>query len=351
MQLSIEHEAPERVIPAAVSADAPLPARQWLAVLAPYRTPILGRALVELAVTLIPFVALWLAMLASLPYGYWLTLLLAIPAAGFLVRLFMIQHDCGHGSFFQRRWANDALGRAIGVLTLTPYAYWRRTHAIHHATSGNLDRRGTGDIDMLTVAEYQALPLLGRLRYRFMRHPLTVLGLGPAYLFLLHQRLPVGLMRAGWQPWLSVMGTNLAIALVIGLLVALLGWQDFLMVQAPITLIAGAIGVWLFYVQHQFEHTYWARDAQWDSRDGALHGSSHYVLPPVLRWFTANIGLHHVHHLSSRIPCYRLNEALTNHPELEDVSRLTLKESIACLPLALWDEDRQRLVAFSEART
>jgi acyl-lipid omega-6 desaturase (Delta-12 desaturase) len=350
MQLTIEHEAPARAIPMAEAANATLPARQWLAVLAPYRTPILGRALIELAVTLIPFVALWLAMLASLDYGYWLTLLLAVPAAGFLVRLFMIQHDCGHGSFFRRRSANDALGRTIGVLTLTPYAYWRRTHAIHHATSGNLDRRGTGDIDMLTVAEYRALPTLGRWRYRFMRHPLTVLGLGPAYLFLLHQRLPVGLMRAGWQPWASVMGTNLTIAVVVGLLVVLLGWQDFLMVQAPITLLAGAIGVWLFYVQHQFEHTYWARDEVWDSRDGALHGSSHYDLPPVLRWFTANIGLHHVHHLSSRIPCYRLNEAMTDHPELKDVSRLTLKESIACLPLALWDEDRQRLVAFSEAR-
>jgi len=354
MPLTIEHEANDRMIPAAAPASPPAqksgPARQWLAVLAPYRAPVLGRALLELALTLIPFVALWLLMLSSLAYGYWLTLLLAVPTAGFLVRLFMIQHDCGHGSFFKRRRANDWLGRAIGVLTLTPYAYWRRSHAIHHATSGNLDRRGTGDIDMLTVAEYRALTPLGRRRYRFMRHPLTVLGLGPAYLFVLQQRLPVGLMRAGWQPWASVMGTNLAIAVVVGLLTALLGWQAFLMVQAPITLIAGAIGVWLFYVQHQFEHTYWARDAEWDSRDGALQGSSHYDLPPVLRWFTANIGLHHIHHLCSRIPSYRLNEALADHPELKDVSRLTLEESFACLRLALWDEDRRLLVAFSDIR-
>ncbi|MFN4088062.1 MAG: fatty acid desaturase [Alphaproteobacteria bacterium] len=335
--------------PAAGAAGPTLSAKQWLATLAPYRNPIPSRALFELAVTLVPFIALWLLMLLSLPLGYWLTLLLAVPTAGFLVRLFMIQHDCGHGSFFQRRRANDALGRTIGVLTLTPYAYWRRAHAIHHATSGNLDRRGTGDIDMLTVAEYRALSTLGRCRYRFMRHPLTVLGLGPAYIFVLQQRLPIGLMRAGWQPWRSVMGTNLAIALVVGLLVALLGWQDFFMVQVPITLLAGAIGVWLFYVQHQFEHTYWARDEEWDSRDGALHGSSHYDLPPVLRWFTANIGLHHIHHLSSRIPGYRLNEALTDHPELKDVSRLTLGQSIACLKLGLWDENRQRLVGFSDA--
>ena len=350
MQSSIEYTAERYLVPATEAAGPTPPARQWLGVLAPYRTPILSRALFELAVTLAPFIALWLLMLFSLPHGYWLTLLLAVPTAGFLVRLFMIQHDCGHGSFFQRRWANDALGRTIGVLTLTPYAYWQRSHAIHHATSGNLDRRGTGDIDMLTVAEYRALSTLGRCRYRFMRHPLTVLGLGPAYLFVLQQRLPVGLMRAGWQPWRSVMGTNLAIALVVGLLTALLGWQDFLMVQAPITLLAGAIGVWLFYVQHQFEHTYWARDKEWDSRDGALHGSSHYDLPPVLRWFTANIGLHHIHHLSSRIPGYRLNEALTGHPELKEVSRLTLGQSIACLKLALWDENRQLLVAFSDLR-
>ena len=177
--------------PATGAAGPVPPARQWLGVLAPYRTPILGRALFELAVTAVPFVVLWLLMLFSLPHGYWLTLLLAVPAAGFLVRLFMIQHDCGHGSFFRRRRANDALGRTLGVLTLTPYAYWRRSHAIHHATSGNLDRRGIGDIDVLTVAEYRALSTLGRWRYRFCRHPLTTLGLGPAYLFFLKQRLPI----------------------------------------------------------------------------------------------------------------------------------------------------------------
>ena len=330
-------------------ANAVPPERHWQKVLAPYRTPLLGRALLELAVTVLPFLGLWVLMLFSLGYSYWLTLILAVPAAGFLVRLFMIQHDCGHGSFFRRRKANDWLGRILGVVTLTPYAYWRRQHAVHHATSGNLDQRGTGDIEMLTVREFQSLPLWRRLHYRLMRHPIILFGIGPFYIFVLKHRLPVGLMRAGRRPWISVMGTNLAIAVVAGGLVALLGWRDVLMVQAPITLLASAIGVWLFYVQHQFEETYWARNPDWDNRTSALQGSSHYDLPLVLRWFTANIGVHHVHHLCSRIPCYRLNEALCDHPELRDVSRLTLEESIRCLPLALWDEDRQLLVRFNAA--
>ncbi len=230
-------------------------ARHWVTVLAPYREPSLGRSLAELAVTVAPFVALWLLMLLGLRYSYWLCLVLAVPAAGFLVRLFMIQHDCGHGSFFRRRRANDWLGRVLGVLTLTPYGYWRRTHAIHHATSSHLGRRGTGDIDTLTVREYRSLPAWRRALYRLTRHPIVVLGLGPFYLFVLKHRLPVRLMRAGREPWLSVMSTNLAIAVVVGLLVALLGARDFLLVQTPITLLASSAGVWLFYVQHQFEHT------------------------------------------------------------------------------------------------
>jgi acyl-lipid omega-6 desaturase (Delta-12 desaturase) len=325
-------------------------ARHWVTALAPYRAPILARSLSELAVTVVPFVALWLLMLLSLRYSYWLCLILALPTAGFLVRLFMIQHDCGHGSYFRRRRANDWLGRVLGVLTLTPYDYWRRTHATHHATSGHLGRRGTGDVGTLTICEYQSLPTWRRALYRLTRHPIALLGVGPFYLFVLKHRLPVQLMRAGWTPWLSVMATNLAIAGVIGLLVALLGVRDFLLVHAPITLLASSAGVWLFYVQHQFEHTWWAWDADWNPHIGALHGSSHYDLPPVLRWFTANIGIHHIHHLCSRIPCYRLSEALREHPELRAVSRLTLKESFRCLRLALWDEDQQRLVAFRDAR-
>jgi acyl-lipid omega-6 desaturase (Delta-12 desaturase) len=323
--------------------------RRWIAALAPYREPKLARSLVELVVTAVPFVALWLLMLLSLRYSYWLSLFLSVPTAGFLVRLFMIQHDCGHGSFFRRRRANDWLGRVLGVLTLTPYGYWRRTHAMHHATSGNLDRRGTGDIDTLTVREYQSLPVWRRGFYRLTRHPVVVLGVGPLYLFVLKHRLPVRLMRAGKGPWLSVMTTNLAIALLGGSAIAVLGLGDFLLVQAPITLLASSAGVWLFYVQHQFEDTYWAWNADWNIHAGALHGSSHYDLPPVLRWFTANIGIHHVHHLCSRIPCYRLGETLRDHPELREAGRLTLNDSFHCLRLALWDEDERRLVGFRDA--
>ena len=258
-----------------------------------YQTTRTGPSVSQALTSFGGFFATCAVMYGLAEVSLWLAILPAPVAAGFLVGVFIIQHDCGHGSFFRRRRANDALGRTLGVLTLTPYAYWRRSHAIHHATSGNLDRRGIGDIDVLTVAEYRALSTLGRWRYRFCRHPPTMLGLGPAYPFFLKQRLPIGQMRGGWQPWRSVMGTNLAIALVVGLLAALVGWQDLLMVQVPVTLLAGAIGIWLFYVQHQFERTYWARDDEWDSRDGALHGSSHYDLPPVLRGPTANIGLHH----------------------------------------------------------
>jgi omega-6 fatty acid desaturase (delta-12 desaturase) len=325
-------------------------ARHWGTLLAPYRESSPGRSLAELIVTVVPFVAFWLAMLLSLRYSYWLCLLLAVPASGFLVRLFMIQHDCGHGSFFRWRRANDWLGRMIGVLTLTPYGYWRRTHAMHHATSGNLDRRGTGDIGTLTVREYQSRPTWRRALYRLKRHPIVMFGLGPFFLFVLKHRLPLRLMRAGKEPWLSAMTTNLAILALAGLAVAVVGLGDFLLVQAPITLLASSAGLWLFYVQHQFEESYWAWNPDWSLHAGALHGSSHYDLPPVLRWFTANVGIHHVHHLCSRIPYYRLGEALRDHPELRAVSRLTLNESFRCLRLALWDEDQQRLVAFREAR-
>ncbi len=289
-------------------------------------------------------------MWLSLQAGYGLYLLLAVPAAGFLVRLFMLQHDCGHGSLFRHRFMNDWLGRVLGVLTLTPYDFWRRTHAAHHASSGNLDRRGMGDVDTLTVREFRALSWLGRLRYRLYRHPLVLFGLGPAYLFFLQYRLPVGLMRAGWQPWLSTMATNLAILLAAAGTIWFVGIGAFLLVHVPVTLIGASLGVWLFYVQHQFEDTFWAREKAWNVHEAAFHGSSHYDLPVVLRWFTANIGLHHIHHLSSRIPFYRLPAALRQNPELAKVERLTLGQSLWCARLVLWDESARRLISFRELR-
>ncbi len=327
-------------------------ARRWTQILSTYREPDHARSIAELAVTAVPFAALWLASWFAFSRGYaWASPIVAIPAAGFLVRLFMIQHDCGHGAFFSYRWANDWTGRVIGVLTLTPYGLWRQTHAIHHATSGNLGRRGIGDVTTLTLREYRARSRWGRLAYRLYRHPLVIFGLGPAYLFFLQQRLPIGLMRGGWRPWASTMATNLAIALIAATLVWLIGIEAFLLVHLPVALFAATIGVWLFYVQHQFEHTAWEADAEWNLHEAALHGSSHYDLPAVLRWFTANIGVHHVHHLCSRIPYYRLPEVLRDHPQLRDIGRLGLRESFRCVRLVLWDETQRRLVSFRDAKT
>jgi omega-6 fatty acid desaturase (delta-12 desaturase) len=332
-------------------AETSINARSWAQVLARHREPSHARSIVEIAITLGPFVALWALSWGAYHYGYWwLSLLVAIPAAGFLVRLFMLQHDCGHGALFRRRWANDWVGRVIGVLTLTPYDFWRQTHAIHHANSGNLDQRGVGDITTLTVPEYLARSRLGRYWYRLYRHPLVMFGIGPAYLFILQHRLPVGMLRGGWQPWVSTMATNVAIALIVVALIWLIGFGPFLLVHLPVTLVAGSIGVWLFYVQHQFDPTFWARDKQWTFHEAALYGSSHYHLPGVLRWFTANIGMHHLHHLCSRIPFYRLPAALRAFPELGGVSRLTLLESFRCVRLAVWDEQQRRLVSFRSLR-
>ncbi len=273
---------------------------------------------------------------------------LLLPTSGLVVRLFLIQHDCGHGSFFPTGAANDWTGRFIGVLTLTPYDYWRRTHAMHHASTGNLAARGIGDVDTLTVGEYRTRTAWGRLRYRCYRHPVVMFGVGPALLFGLKYRFPMGLSNR-MAPWLSTMGTNLGIAVVAAAAVWSCGAATFVAVQVPVIWLAASIGVWLFYVQHQFEATHWSEPPSWSVHEAALHGSSHYDLPPVLRWFTANVGIHHVHHLVSRIPYYRLNEILRVFPEMRDVGRLTLRQSISCVPLVLWDGEQRRLISFKEA--
>ena len=330
-------------------ASQRIDARLLTRTLSHYRDPSTLRSVLELLVTAIPLVLLWAAMWAALSAQYfWLYALLVLPAAGFLVRLFMIQHDCGHGSFFRSRRSNDWVGRVIGVLTMTPYDHWRRTHAEHHAGAGNLDRRGMGDVDTLTVREYRALSAWGRLRYRVYRHPLILFGLGPSLLFFVQNRLPFGLMRAGAEPWISTMATNAGIALLSAVAIWSIGLGPFLLIYVPVGVVAGSIGVWLFYVQHQFEETLWAKGEDWNAQEAALHGSSHYDLPAMLRWFTANIGIHHVHHLASRIPFYRLPQVMRDHPELKGVSRLTLRQSLACTRLVLWDEARQRLIPFAE---
>jgi len=324
-------------------------ARAVAQLLAEYRRPDNARGVFELAITAVPFFIIWAVMWVVLVRGHWGGLLLAGPAAGFLVRLFMIQHDCGHGSFFRGRLANDWVGRVIGVMTLTPYDYWRHNHALHHASSGNLDQRGFGDIDTLTVREFFARPRWRQILYRVYRHPIVMFGAGPTYLFILRHRLPIGMMRCGWKPWLSTMCTNATIAILVAVMIRLAGLGPFLLVHLPITALAASIGVWLFYIQHQFEETSWSHGEHWSFHEAALHGSSYYQLPCVLRWFTANIGVHHIHHLCSRIPCYRLPDVLRDHPQLTAVGRLTLLQSLRCVRLTLWDEDGRRLISFEEA--
>jgi acyl-lipid omega-6 desaturase (Delta-12 desaturase) len=327
----------------------PSEARTLAQLLGRYRKPDNLRGGFELAITVVAFAMIWTLMWVSLYFNCWIGLSGVVPAAGLLVRLFMIQHDCGHGSFFSNRLANDWIGRVIGVMTLTPYGYWRHNHSLHHASSGNLDQRGFGDIDTLTVREFFARPGWRRVLYRLYRHPMVMFGIGPSYLFILRHRLPIGMMRGGWKPWLSTMGTNAAVAILVAGMIGLIGVGPFLLVHLPITILASSIGVWLFYVQHQFEHTFWSRDEAWSFHEAALHGSSYYHLPVVLRWFTANIGVHHIHHLSSRIPCYRLSDVLRDHPQLAAVGRITMLQSLLCVRLTLWDEDRRRLVSFRRA--
>ena len=332
----------------------PLPsnALHWARILRNYREPNHGRSIYEIGATLVPFLGFWALAWAAIHFGYWeVSPPLWILTAGFLVRLFMIQHDCGHGAFFRPRRANDWIGRIIGVLTLTPYESWRRNHALHHAGTGNLDRRGIGDITTLSVREFRALSRWGRILYRGYRHPLVMFGIGPAYVFLLRQRLPDDLMRSNGRVWISAMTSNLASAVVVTALIWFIGIGPFLLIYLPITIIAASIGVWLFYLQHQFEQTSWEHDGEWNLQVAALHGSSHYDLPRILRWFTASIGVHHVHHLCSRIPFYRLPNVLHDHPSLGGTNRLSLVQSLGCVRLALWDETQRRLVTFRDARS
>ncbi|MES2125117.1 MAG: fatty acid desaturase [Gemmatimonadota bacterium] len=322
----------------------------WNQLLAPYRGAVLGSSIWQLASTSALFILCWGVMLWSLSVGYWLTLLLAVPTAMMVVRLFMLQHDCGHGSFFGSRRANSIVGAVLGVVTLVPYTYWRKTHAIHHATSGDLEGRDLGDIDTLTVHEYLALPRGKRLLYRMYRHPLVLLVIGPAWQFILKHRLPLDIPRTWKREWASVHWTNVGIVGVIAAMWWMVGIKRFLLIQLPVTLMAGAIGVYLFYVQHQFEDTYWRYREAWNYYASGLEGASHLVMPKVLQWWTANIGLHHIHHVASRIPNYRLQRCFDENPPLQNVTTLTLPGSVRTLWLTLWDEDERRLVGFRELR-
>ena len=307
------------------------------------------RSLFQLVTTATPFIFLLVVMGWASRGHYWLTLLLAIPAAGLLVRLFIIQHDCGHGSFFKSRAANDFLGRALSLFTLTPYSSWKLSHSAHHASAGNLDRRGRGDVETMTVAEYQASPLYKKVVYRLYRNPLVMVLAGAPVNFIILQRLPTG--HAFWdrKSRNSILLLDFTLVAVVAFLCLAFGVAPVLGAYLPVIVIASWIGNWLFYVQHQFESTHWERDDDWSFHIAAVAGSSYFKLPPILQWFSGNIGLHHVHHLCSRIPNYRLQACLDAAPELNRVAKLiTLRESLGCWRLALWDERRRLLVGFRD---
>ncbi len=319
--------------------------RTWREVVAKYEIPSLYRSLRQLANTIVPYFALLCLMYFSLDISYWITLALAIPAAGFLVRSFIIGHDCGHGSFFKSRKANRIVGFFTTLLPFLPSYHWSYEHARHHAAASDLDRRGHGDIWTVTVEEYVAMPRWKQIWYRIYRNPVTLLGVGPLYVFLLHYR--VWHSGANSRVRMSTLQTNLAIAIIITVASLTIGFKAYVMIQLPIMVVAGAAGVWLFYVQHQFESTYWSRHEDWDYVQSALEGASFYKLPRVLQFFSGNIGFHHVHHLSPRIPNYYLQSCHESHPMFQAVNHITLGASLKCLDFRLWDEEHKKLVGFS----
>jgi acyl-lipid omega-6 desaturase (Delta-12 desaturase) len=316
--------------------------------LAAYAHPSLERSVLDIVTSVVAYLAVSVAMYLALDVSYWLTLALTLPAAGFLVRTFVVFHDCAHGSFLPSKRTNGSIGRLLGLFVLSPFERWRHDHAIHHATSGDLERRGVGDIITLTVAEYRARRWRGRLAYRVIRNPVVMFGLGPVIAMIIGPRIATRSQRPRMRH--SVLGTDLVLLIVIGGLCWLMGWQSFLLVWAPSALLAGSVGIWLFYVQHQFEDAYWQCADDWDYSDAALRGSSYLKLPKVMQFFTGNIGLHHVHHLNARIPNYNLQRAHDENPIFHQVPTLSLWDALRTVRLKLWDEERGKLVTFAQAR-
>ncbi|WP_282941102.1 fatty acid desaturase [Paenibacillus sp. RC67] len=320
----------------------------WRKDIAPYERPRIKNSVWQIINTMVPFFLLWYLAYMSLSVSFWLTLLLAVPAGGFLVRIFIIFHDCCHKSFFRNKVANEIVGTITGIMTCCPYNQWRHSHSVHHATSGNLNKRGTGDIWTLTVEEYLASSFIKRLVYRLYRNPLIMFVIGPIYIFLFDYRF--NRKNAGFKERMNTYITNLSIVGLSALLCWAIGWQAFLMVQGPIFFISGAAGIWLFYVQHQFEDTYYENEENWDYVQAALKGSSFYKLPKILHWITGNIGFHHIHHLSPRVPNYYLEEAHNANPILRDVNTITLQTSLRSLKFRIWDEESKQFIGFKDIK-
>jgi omega-6 fatty acid desaturase (delta-12 desaturase) len=321
---------------------------EWKALVAQYEKPNAWRASWQLANTLLPYAGLWWLMYLCLDVSWWLTIPVALLAGAFLIRIFIIFHDCGHGSFFRSQWANNLWGFLCGMVCFTPYYHWRWEHAIHHASAGNLDRRGVGDIWTMTVQEYFASSRWKRLGYRLARHPFVLLLIAPLYLFVIRQRFwSKGAPR---RQKLSVLWMNLALLGMVSGMSLLYGVVPYVILQLTVIAVAGAAGIWLFYVQHQFEDAYWEYRDDWDYKAAALQGSSYYKLPRILQWFSGNIGFHHIHHLSARIPNYNLERCHESHPLFRDVKPVTLWSSLKSLTYRLWDESTRKLVSFRRAR-
>jgi len=324
----------------------------WKKIVKPYQTADARKSIWQLVTSFGPFFLGWLLVYLSLSVSYWLSLAIAVVTAGFFVRIFIIQHDCGHGSFFNNRKWNNRVGSFCGIFTLVPYYHWRKMHAIHHANAGKLeDMRGVGDFYTMTVDEYFHVSKWRQFGYRFYRNSFFLIGLVPFLAFVVGYRFPQKMTKEkGWKiERRSVYWTNLAILVLAGVTIWAIGLKSFLLVQIPITYIATTIGAWFFFVQHQYEDAYWAKDENWSYVDAALKGSSYYKLPRVLQWFSGNIGFHHIHHLSPRIPNYKLEATYEADPLFQDVNELTIRSSFGTLALGLWDEEEQRLISFREA--
>jgi omega-6 fatty acid desaturase (delta-12 desaturase) len=321
----------------------------WKEVILECQKPSTGRAVWQLVNTLGPYVVIWGLIYWSLQISYWLTIPLVLLAGAFMVRIFIIFHDCGHGSFFKSRRANDVLGFLTGVLTFTPYYHWRWEHSVHHASSGHLDRRGVGDVWTMTVQEYLESSRWKRFAYRLARNPIVLFVIAPVVLFLVRQRFPSA--NANLRERHSVSWMNLAITGMAAVLSMVFGILPYVVVQLAVVALAGTAGVWLFYVQHQFEDVYWERGEEWDHTAAALEGSSYYKLPKILQWFSGNIGFHHIHHLSSRVPNYNLERCHNAHPLFQSVKPLTLFASFKSFTLRLWDEQQRKLVSFRHLKT
>jgi omega-6 fatty acid desaturase (delta-12 desaturase) len=334
------------------ASSTPLDSRaqvaNWRALVARYRQPNLRRALWQVVNTHGSYAALWCLMYLTLDVSWWLTLPLAVLAGGQLVRIFIIFHDCGHGSFFASHRANNVLGFVSGMLTFTPYYHWRGEHALHHGTSGNLDRRGIGDVWTMTVQEYLDASRWKRFSYRLARNPFVLFVLAPLFLFLVIQRFPS--KRAPARERTSVWWMNVALTAMVVTMGSIFGLLTYLILQGTAMAVAGSGGLWLFYVQHQFEDACWERGEDWDYTAAALRGSSFYELPAVLQWFSGNIGFHHIHHLSPRIPNYNLEECHRSDPLFRDVKPVTLVSSLRSFTLRLWDESAKKLVGYRHLR-